>query len=190
MKVDAVIEHCHAATMAGGGLGEVLDAIVALAEGRIAWVGPRTEAPRFEAATGDGTPPACDARGGWLTPGLVDAHTHPVYAGDRAHEFEMRLEGAGRADDYIDAIVSDWLPRAAREGLADAVDAFCERIAFSPAQCARVFDAARALGLHRELGTIEPGRRADLALWGIGRPAELACAMGTAPLVKCWQGGR
>jgi len=405
MKVDAVIEHCHAATMAGGGLGEVRDALVALAEGRIAWVGPRTEAPRFEAAAGGGAPPAYDARGGWLTPGLVDAHTHLVYAGDRAHEFEMRLEGAsyedvaragggilstvratraadeatlvlaaskrlerllaegvttveiksgygldadtelrmlrvartlgtahgvrvattllaahalppeyaGRADDYIEAIVSDWLPRAAREGLADAVDAFCERIAFSPAQCARVFDAARtlglpvklhadqlsdlggaalaarhgalsadhlewtdeagvaamaaagtvamllpgafyflretrmppvdalrrhrvpiaiatdcnpgssplvspllamnmactlfrltptealagltvhaarALGLHHELGTIAPGRRADLALWDVGRPAELACAMGAAPLVKRWQGGR
>ena len=50
--------------------------------------------------------------------------------------------------------------------------------------------AARALGLHRELGTIEPGRRADLALWDIGRPAELACAMGAAPLVTRWQGGR
>ncbi len=222
-------------------------------------------------------------------------------------------EHAGRADDYIEAIVSDWLPRAAREGLADAVDAFCERIAFSPARCAGVFDVARALGLsvklyadprsdlggaalaaghgklsgdhlawtdeagvaamaaagtvamllpgafyflretrlppvdalrrhhvpvaiatdcnpgssplvspllamnmactlfrltpievlagltihaaralrlERELGTIEPGRRADLALWDVGRPAELACAMGAAPRVKRWQGGR
>ncbi|RPH42369.1 MAG: imidazolonepropionase, partial [Burkholderiales bacterium] len=222
-------------------------------------------------------------------------------------------EYAGRADDYIDAIASDWLPRAAREGLADAVDAFCERIAFSPAQCARVFDAARvaglpvklhadqlsdlggaalaarhgalsadhlewtgedgvaamaaagtvamllpgafyflretrlppvealrrhrvpiaiatdcnpgssplaspllamnmactlfrltptealagftvhgarALGLQHELGTIEAGRRADLALWDVGRPAELAYAMGAAPLVRRWQDGR
>ncbi len=405
MKVDAVIEHCHVATMAGEGLGEVRDALVALSAGRIAWVGPRSAAPRMQATDGDGAPLAYDARGGWLTPGLVDAHTHLVYAGDRAHEFEMRLEGAsyedvaragggilstvratraadeaalaaaasrrlerllaegvttveiksgygldadtelrmlrvartlgashgvrvattllaahalppeyaGRADDYIDAIASDWLPRAAREGLADAVDAFCERIAFSPAQCTRVFDAAhalglpvklhadqltdlggaalaarhgalsadhlewtnedgvaamaaagtvamllpgafyflretrlppiealrrhrvpiaiatdcnpgssplaspllamnmactlfrltpteaiagftvqaaRALGLGHELGTIEAGRRADLALWDVGRPAELAYAMGAAPLVRRWHDGR
>jgi imidazolonepropionase len=50
--------------------------------------------------------------------------------------------------------------------------------------------AARALGLQRGLGTIEPGRRADLARWDVGRPAELACAMAAAPLVKRWQGGR
>jgi imidazolonepropionase len=50
--------------------------------------------------------------------------------------------------------------------------------------------AARALGLRRERGTIEPGRRADLARWDVGRPAELACAMAAAPLVKRWQDGR
>jgi imidazolonepropionase len=54
---------------------------------------------------------------------------------------------AGRPDDYIALVVGETLPAAVREGLADAVDAFCERIAFSPAQCARVFDAARAAGL-------------------------------------------
>ncbi|MFM1989834.1 MAG: imidazolonepropionase [Pseudomonadota bacterium] len=405
MKVDLVVEHCRAATFADGGPGIVDDALVAIAGGRIAWVGPRAEAPRFTAADGAGAPPAHDARGGWLTPGLVDAHTHLVYAGDRAQEFEMRLEGAsyadiaragggilstvratraageaelaaqsgrrlarlaaegvttveiksgygldletelrmlrvaralgtahgvavrttllaahalppefaGRADDYVDAIVDDWLPRAAGEGLADAVDAFCEGIAFTPAQCARVFEAARAAGLpvklhadqlsdldgaalaarhgalsadhlewtneagvaamaaagtvamllpgafyvlretrlppvaalrrHRvpiavatdcnpgssplcspllamnmactlfrltpiealagmtvhaaralgladETGTIAPGRRADLALWDVGRPAELAYAMGAAPLVRRWVAGR
>ena len=52
----------------------------------------------MQAAAGDGAPVAYDARGGWLTPGLVDAHTHLVYAGDRAHEFEMRLEGASYED--------------------------------------------------------------------------------------------
>ena len=55
-------------------------------------------------------------------------------------------EFAGRADDYITAVV-DWLPRLHAEGLVDAVDAFCEGIGFSPAQTRRVFDAARALGL-------------------------------------------
>ena len=173
-----------------------------------------------------------------MTPGLVDAHTHLVYGGDRAREFEMRLQGAsyeeiaragggivstvaatrtasdealwqsvcqraqalmaegvttlevksgyglsaehearclrvarrlgaelpltvrttclsahalppefaGRADDYIDA-VCQWLPALHAEGLVDAVDAFCERIAFSPAQTQRVFEVARRLGL-------------------------------------------
>ena len=55
-------------------------------------------------------------------------------------------EFAGRADDYIEAVV-DWLPRLRGEDLVDAVDAFCEGIGFSPAQTRRVFDAARALGL-------------------------------------------
>jgi imidazolonepropionase len=53
----------------------------------------------------------------------------------------------GRPDDYIDLICTDWLPAIAAEGLADAVDAFCEGIAFSPAQTSRVFAAAAALGL-------------------------------------------
>jgi imidazolonepropionase len=55
-------------------------------------------------------------------------------------------EFAGRADEYIDAVV-DWLPKLQGEGLVDAVDAFCEGIGFSPAQTRRVFEAARALGL-------------------------------------------
>jgi len=55
-------------------------------------------------------------------------------------------EYAGRADDYIDA-VCDWLPRLHGEGLIDAVDAFCEGIAFSPAQTRRVFEVARSMGL-------------------------------------------
>lgn len=55
-------------------------------------------------------------------------------------------EFAGRADDYIDAVI-DWLPRLHAEGLVDAVDAFCEGIGFTPAQTRRVFEAARALDL-------------------------------------------
>jgi imidazolonepropionase len=179
-----------------------------------------------------------DLGGALVTPGLVDCHTHLVYGGQRAREFELRLQGAsyeqiaragggirstvaatraasndtlftqardralalmregvttleiksgyglsaeqearclriarrlgaelpltvlttclsahalppefdGRADDYIDAVVG-WLPQLAAEGLVDAVDAFCESIAFSPAQTRRVFDAAKALNL-------------------------------------------
>jgi imidazolonepropionase len=55
-------------------------------------------------------------------------------------------EFTGRPDDYIDAVCA-WMPQLHAEGLVDAVDAFCERIAFTPTQTRRVFDAARALGL-------------------------------------------
>ena len=216
-------------------------ASVAVVEGRIAFAGA-SEALPSSLADADGIRPAAlpvlDGQGQLLTPGLVDCHTHLVFAGDRAGEYERRLQGvsyeaiaqagggilstvratraanedallaeslpraqallasgcttieiksgyglaladeakmlrvarrigealgitvrtsclaahalppefAGRADDYIAAVV-DWLPALQREGLVDAVDAFCERIAFSPAQTRRVFDAARALGL-------------------------------------------
>jgi imidazolonepropionase len=60
-------------------------------------------------------------------------------------------EYAGRADDYIDLVCATILPAAAREGLADAVDAFCETIGFTPAQTRRVFERARQLGLRVKL---------------------------------------
>jgi imidazolonepropionase len=218
------------ATMADG-YGIVEDGAVAVRDGRIAWAGPRKEAP---AAAREH-----DCGGLWLTPGLVDCHTHIVHAGNRSDEWEARLNGAsyediarqgggimstvratraasedellressprilallaegvttleiksgygldleseakmlrvarrvgellpvnvattflgahalppefaGRADDYIDTICDQMLPALAREGLVDAVDAFCERIGFSHAQTARVFEAARRLGL-------------------------------------------
>ncbi|MBZ8140049.1 imidazolonepropionase [Rubrivivax gelatinosus] len=207
-------------------------AIVADGE-RIAWVGPEAELPA-------GLRPAAEHRlgGALLTPGLVDGHTHLVYGGERAREFELRLQGAsyadiahagggilstvnatraadedqlfasalpraralaadgattievksgygqalepearclraarrlgpasgltvktsflglhalppeyeGRADDYVAAAIS-WLAPLAAEGLVDAVDAFCEHIAFTPVQTGRFFAAARALGL-------------------------------------------
>jgi imidazolonepropionase len=372
---------------------------VAVGDGRILFAGPEAELP---AALRD-APRVTSCDGRWLTPGLVDCHTHLVYAGSRAHEFELRLQGAsyeeiaragggivssvaqvraasedelvrqslprldaligegvttveiksgygldaaneakqlraarrlgreralrvvttflgahalppeaqGDKDAYIAAVL-DMLPAIAAEGLADAVDAFCEGIAFSPEQTARVFDAARrlglpvklhadqlsnlggaalaahygalsadhlehtdeagaaamaasgtvavilpgayyfiretkappialfrqagvpmavatdcnpgtspmtslllamnmaatlfrmtvneclagvtreaarALGLHGEIGTLEPGKRADLALWDIERPAELVYRMGFNPLHKRIAGG-
>ena len=215
--------------------GLIEDAALVLEAGRIAWVGPRSELPADQAAR-------CtrehDAGGALITPGLIDCHTHLVYGGDRAHEFELRLQGAsyedvaragggiistvkatraaseeglqaqslkrlraliaegvttleiksgyglaleherkalrvaralgriqpvdvrttflgahavppefaGRADDYVDEVIR-MLPVLHAEVLVDAVDAFCERIAFSTAQTERVFEAARALGL-------------------------------------------
>ncbi len=235
MEVDLVVENCSLATMAGPGYGAVEDGLVAIQGGRIAWVGARRDAPRFEAVD------RIDGGGGWLTPGFIDCHTHLVHGGNRAEEFEMRLEGAsyediaragggilstvratrqasesellvsararlatlaeegvttveiksgygldtetelkmlrvarqlgedradatrvvttllaahalppefsGRADAYIDEVCNVMIPAAAAAGLAEAVDAVCEGIAFSPAQCARVMEAAARHGL-------------------------------------------
>jgi imidazolonepropionase len=226
---DAAWVNARIATMAAGP-GTVEDGVIAATCGTISWIGPRSawrETARAEH----------DAKGAWITPALIDCHTHLVYAGNRAHEFDLRLQGAsyediaragggilstvkatrcasedellhaarkrvrqwvdegaavvevksgygldrdtelkmlraarrlageltvrttflgahalppeykGRADDYIDFVCEESLPAAAQEGLVDAVDAFCERIAFDAAQTARVFEKAKALGL-------------------------------------------
>ncbi|MBI1778075.1 MAG: imidazolonepropionase [Proteobacteria bacterium] len=234
---DAIWLNARLATMVPGRpYGEIADGAIAVEGGRIAWVGARAELtgpPERLART------VMDARMRWITPGLVDCHTHLVYGGDRAREFELRLQGAsyediaragggirstvaatraadeatllasarrrlqalmaegvttieiksgygldrpteirmlqiarklgqesgitvstsflgahalppefeGRADDYIHFQAEEVLPAAAAEHLVDAVDAFCERIAFSPAQTRRMFQAARRLSL-------------------------------------------
>jgi imidazolonepropionase len=392
---DAAWINANLATMVSG-YGVQADGVVAVTDGKIDWVGPR---PEWRGKARE----EHDARGAWITPGLVDCHTHLVYAGNRAHEFELRLKGAsyeeiarqgggivstvratraaseqelfnsskkrierwvaegacaieiksgygldrdtelrmlrvarrlgdditvrttylgahalppeyaGRADDYIDFVCDEVLPAAAKKGLVDAVDAFCERIAFNAAQTERVFrkagelklavklhadqlsdsggaalaagfralsadhlefssesgiaamaregtvavllpgafyflretklppidafrkkgipialatdhnpgtspvssplailnmactlfrltpeealagmtrHAARALGLQASHGTLEPGKAADLALWDIGAPAELAYALGANPCAGRVLGGR
>ncbi len=234
---EAIWVNARLATMvAGPGYGEIEDGAIAVRGGRIAWVGARADLP---AALRTAAAREHDAGGRWITPGLVDCHTHLVYAGSRAGEFEQRLNGAtyeeiaragggirstvaatraasaaalleaskprlralaaegvttveiksgygleagaeakmlraaralgnalpvtvrttflgahalppefdGRADAYIDEVCERMLPEIARAGLADAVDAFCERIGFSPAQTERVFEAAKKLGL-------------------------------------------
>jgi len=225
------------ASAAGWGVIERA-AVVTVAE-TIRWIGPQSELPAdLEHQLGVGAIAEVDLGGALLTPGLIDCHTHLVYGGHRAAEFEMRLEGAsyeaiaragggirstvaatraasderlfeqasararalmtqgvttievksgygldehhearslrcaravaqalgltvqttclaahaippefeGRADAYIDAVCT-WLPQWHAQGLVDAVDAFCEHIAFSPDQVRRVFECARALGL-------------------------------------------
>jgi imidazolonepropionase len=82
---DLVIANVHLATMVDG-YGERLDAAIAVDDGHIAWLGARADAP--EAAQ------RIDGGGAWLTPGLVDCHTHIVHAGNRSGEFEARLNGA------------------------------------------------------------------------------------------------
>ena len=237
MRCDTLWTDTRLATMVGDGLGVVERAMVAARDGLILYAGPAADAPAFEAKRNI----ACGGR--WITPGLIDCHTHLVYAGNRAREFEMRLEGAsyeeiaragggivstmratraasenelvasalprldaliaegvttieiksgygldadseirmlraarrlgeerpvdvtttflgahalppeyaGDADSYIDAVANAMLPAIARLGLADAVDAFCETIGFTPEQTARVFDAAKRAGLSVKL---------------------------------------
>ncbi|WP_018262054.1 imidazolonepropionase [Methylobacterium sp. WSM2598] len=234
MLCDRLWRNARLATLAEGGpgLGLVEDGLIAARDGRILYAGPARAAPAFAARE------TVDCEGRWITPGLIDCHTHLVHGGDRAAEFEARLAGASyeeiaragggivstvratraasedalvgsalrrldaliaegvtavevksgyglsvaseraslRAarrlgesrdvtvtttflgahalppeepdkDRYIAHVCTEMLPALAREGLADAVDAFCEGIAFSPVQTARVFEAARAAGL-------------------------------------------
>ena len=232
-RFDLLIVDAHVATMERG-YGAIRDAAVGVSGDRIAWVGPRGDLGSDVEAT---TVLSC--AGDWLLPGLIDCHTHLVYAGNRANEFERRLNGAtyadiaregggiaatvratraaseddlaqesmprlaslasegvttveiksgygldtateakqlrvarrlgaeagvdvrttllaahalpaeyaGRADDYIDYVCRETIPAIAAEGLADAVDAFCESIAFTRVQTERVFRAARSQGL-------------------------------------------
>ncbi|QFU16315.1 imidazolonepropionase [Microvirga thermotolerans] len=240
MRFDRIWHNARLATLSEsrGGLGIVESGAVAARDGRIAFAGSMSDLPGgWDAAE------RIDCDGRWITPGLVDCHTHLVFGGDRAHEFELRLKGAsyeeiaragggilstvkatraasedalvagalprldhllaegcttveiksgygldtetearmlraarrlaaerpvavtttflgahalppeanGDKDAYIEAVCRDMLPALAREGLADAVDAFCEGIAFSPEQTARVFRAAKDLGLNVKL---------------------------------------
>src|SRR3984957_17225606 len=87
MRVERLWYNANLATLASG-LGEVTNGLVAAQGGRIAYAGAASEAPSFDAAE------RIDCEGRWITPGLIDCHTHLVNAGNRAREFEMRLAGA------------------------------------------------------------------------------------------------
>ncbi|WP_311030215.1 imidazolonepropionase [Mesorhizobium koreense] len=231
-----IVKATNIATMQPGGTayGLVADGAIGIEDGRIAWVGKADAVPADWRGT---TVEDCGNR--LVTPALIDCHTHLVFGGNRAKEFEMRLQGAtyeeiaragggivstvtatralsedelveaalprldalmaegvgtieiksgygltiedelkmlraarrlgelrkvrvktsylaahavpaeykGRADAYIDEVVLPGLDAAQAEGLVDAVDGFCEGIAFSPAQIARVFERAKALGI-------------------------------------------
>ena len=95
MAWDVLFTNVHLATMANGdsgGYGEILDAAIAVRDGRIAWLGPLAALPDGQAAV------VHDGGGCWLTPGLIDCHTHIVHAGSRSGEFEARLNGATYED--------------------------------------------------------------------------------------------
>jgi len=226
-------QNCHVASMAQGTYSIIEDAAIVTVASTIEWIGPRAELPAAD------YPRVEDLDGAWVTPGLIDCHTHTVFGGNRSGEFEQRLQGVsyaeiaaagggiastvratraasedelfasarqrltcllrdgvtsveiksgygldldserkilkvirrlgaempvsvrstclaahalppeytGRADDYIEHICSEMLPALAAEGLVDAVDAFCEYLAFSPDQVERVFKVAQQLGL-------------------------------------------
>jgi imidazolonepropionase len=233
---DRLFVDCRIATMEpmpGNPLGLIENGAVAIQDGRILRVGKRTELAGFRAKE------VVALGGAWVTPGLVDCHTHLIFGGTRADEHAMRRAGAtyeeiaragggivstvkatqeasddqllasaalrldaliksgvttveiksgysldvdgelrmlrcaaalaaseavrivptllalhalppeykDRRDDYVTTIADKLIPRAAREKLATSVDAFCERIAFTPQEVERVFNAARANGL-------------------------------------------
>lgn len=236
MRVDRLWRHANLATMAEGGAtaGQVRNACLGVTDGRIVHIG-RDDALPAGLVVGE----EVNAEGRWITPGLIDCHTHLVHGGNRAREFEMRLNGATYEDiaragggilstvratraaseddliasalprlqslmaegvttveiksgygldretewrclsaarqlgamhpvtvlttylgahalppewrdnraGYVALVADEMLPALAEAGLADAVDAFCEGIAFTPEETARIFAAARALGL-------------------------------------------
>ncbi len=91
---DLVITGAHLATMDGRApYGALPDGALGIAGDRIAWIGAARDLPRDARAAR-----TLDAAGRWLTPGLIDCHTHLVYAGNRAREFEARQQGASYAD--------------------------------------------------------------------------------------------
>jgi imidazolonepropionase len=234
-RFDHLITDCRLATMVEGEgpYGAIEDGAILIRGGRLAWIGSRADLPAHDAVA------TARLGGRWVTPGLIDCHTHLVFGGDRANEFERRLTGvpyeqiaregggivstmtATRAagenaliasarhrlrgltatgvttveiksgygldaeselkmlraarrigaeggvrvstsflglhalppefrDDrvaYLDLMIDRVLPAAHAEGLVDAVDAYCEPIAFTHDEVARLFDKAQALGL-------------------------------------------
>ena len=228
--------NCHIATMQNGRYSIIENAALITEAQQIQWIGTAADAmTQLDLSTAE----TIDLDGAWLTPGLIDCHTHSVFAGNRSIEFEQRLQGlsyaeiaaqgggimstvratrqaseselllsarqrieqlrlegvttieiksgygldylserkmlrvirqlavelpltvkstclaahalppefVGRSDEYIDYICTEMLPKLHAEQLVDAVDAFCEHLAFQPAQVERLFQAAQALGL-------------------------------------------
>lgn len=96
MRCDRLWKHARLATMTGKGLapelGVVEQGVIASLDGTILYAGPQADAPAFDPAE------VTDCEGRWITPGLIDCHTHLIFGGDRAREFELRLEGASYED--------------------------------------------------------------------------------------------
>ena len=284
---DLLIRNGAIATMTAGGepYGTIPDGVVVIRGDVIVWVGRAEDAPSDLIAD---PIEVLDLDGGWVTPGLIDAHTHLVFGGDRAGEFERRLSGATyeeiarsgggilstvsatrAADDetllalasrrlgglmahglttveiksgygldletelrmlrvaraleaehdvsisttllglhalppeyahdrvgYVDLVCNEMIPEVARLGLADAADAFCEGIGFTPAECTRMFrtatDHGLALRLHAdqlsdskgaELAADHGARSADHLEYTSNAGAEAMARSGTAAVL-------
>jgi imidazolonepropionase len=94
LRFDLLLDDLHAATMReASGYAAIRDAAIGVRGDRIAWIGPARDLPSHAAAT-----KRLSCGGRWATPGMIDCHTHLVYAGNRAGEFEQRLHGASYAD--------------------------------------------------------------------------------------------
>ena len=153
---DSVWLNAKLATMTGGApYGAIRDGVLAVTDGRISWVGSRGEWK-------DKAGREIDARGAWITPGLVDCHTHLVYAGNRAAEFELRLKGASyeevaRAGGGIVSTVAQ--TRAASED--DLVKIAQARLAQWLAEGVAVVEVKSGYGLDRdtELKMLRAARR-------------------------------
>jgi imidazolonepropionase len=250
---DRVLTDVNVATMeaGGGAYGSIENAAIGIRNGNIAWLGPAADMPPHSAVE------TRSLGGRWLTPALIDCHTHLVFGGNRAAEFETRLKGAtyeqiardgggimstvtatrgtseeellqlsaprlraltregvatveiksgygldldtelrmlraarslgerygvtvrttflgahalpmefrGRPDDYIDYLCDVVLPAAVEQNLVDAVDGYCERIAFTAAQIAKVFECAASFNLPVKLHAdqLSDGGGAELA---------------------------
>lgn len=233
LKFDSLWHGFHLTTMHQGQYHNIENAAIGVVGEHIAWIGKHADLTDYSSDESH------DLGGGWVTPGLIDCHTHLVFGGNRANEFEQRLNGVsyqeiaaqgggiassvkstreeshqelfesgkrrlisllkdgvtsleiksgyglsldhevkmlevakelaeafpvdikttclaahalppeykGRSDDYIEHLCSEVLPKMAELGIADAVDAFCEGIGFSPAQVEKYFKVAQALGL-------------------------------------------
>jgi imidazolonepropionase len=257
---DQVWIGANIATMGEGAepYGNIKNAALAVKGERIAWIGPAAEAKLKAAAQ---NLPIQDARGLWMTPGLIDCHTHLVFGGNRVEEFEKRLCGVSYEDiaragggiqstvqstraathaqlyaaaairaerlmaegvttievksgyglelgaerrllevardlgkelpvsinktflglhalprefaadrqAFVSKVSGPWLESLAAAGLVDAVDAFCENIAFSLAETERLLQAAKGMGLpaHVHAGQLSDMGAAELAAkWG------------------------
>jgi imidazolonepropionase len=165
-RPDLLIVHAQLATLASGlALDPIADGAVAVADGRILWVGATREIP---GTLRDSALHEIDAGGRLVTPGLIDCHTHLVFAGNRAREFEMRLEGASYEDiaragggivssmqatraASFDALLRASLPRA-RDLVADGVTTLEIKSGYALEAIgeARMLEVARRIGV--ELG--------------------------------------
>ena len=90
--MDLLLTDARIATMAGDDYGVIDDGAIAISDGKITWIGPQAELPDADAEM------AQSMAGRWITPALIDCHTHLVFAGDRSGEFEARLRGASYED--------------------------------------------------------------------------------------------